>query len=62
MDMRDIGPLENRNIEISRYPKVIFKICNLIFITVVTLAKVIKNLDFDNSLTKQRVSYRVILD
>lgn len=61
LNMRDIDTLENRNIEISKYRKVIFKIPNLIFSAVASLAKVIKNVDFDNSLKKQRVSDHAIL-
>lgn len=63
--MRDIGPLEDRSIEISKYLKVItviFKIHNIIYLAVASLAKVINNADFDSSLTKRKVSDHVILD
>lgn len=49
--MRGVGQLEDRNIENSKYPKVFFNISNLVFSAVATLAKVIKNVDFDSSLT-----------
>lgn len=37
--MSDIGPLENLDNEISKYTKVIFKITNLIFSAVASLAQ-----------------------
>lgn len=48
--MRDIDTLENRNIEISKYRKVIFKIPTLLFTTVASLAKVTQNVGFDSSM------------